>query len=438
MNPTDLFWLSYKQLNEKRTRTILTVVMVVIGVASIVALISLTAGISAGISSSLQTLGPTSIILTSTKASGFTLLDTSGISSLPNVSTVIPIVEGSGTLVTSSENTSVTVIGVDPQYISELLNGVNLYQGTTYNNTLTPSSIIGYDIAFPSTAGGRQEASVGQPATLKIGSGRSITSYNIPVVGVLQSYSSFIISINSAVFMSQTAAQTLLHKSSFNIILVKATNTSSVGPLTTELTDIYGNNARILSTQSLASTINSIIGGISDLLLIIAGISLLVASIGIMNIMLMSVMERTHEIGILKAIGFKSRQVLAIFLFQALIIGAVGGVIGIVAGVGASYSLAALSSHASSSNSTTTSPSPSGATFRTSAAGPGAGGNAQFSGGPTSSSSSASSSFSFTPVLSITTIVEAMLVAIIVSALAGLYPAWRASRMEPIDALRQL
>lgn len=437
MNPTDLFWLSYKQLIEKKTRTILTVVMVMIGVASIVALVSLTAGISASIGSSLQSLGPTSIILTSTKSTGFTLLDISGIESLPNVSSVVPIVTGSGTLTTANENTSVSIVGIAPQYLNETISGVNLYQGTVYNDTITPSAIIGYDIAFPSGSAGKQEASVGQPATLTIASGRSSSIYTVPIVGVLQTYSSFVVQLNSAVLMSQTAAQTILHKQSFNEIFVKATNVSGVGPLTTELDNLYGNNARVLSTQQLASTINSVIGGISTLLLLIAGISLLVASVGIMNIMLMSVMERTHEIGIMKSLGFKGRQVLAVFLSQALLIGVIGGIIGIIAGAAASYSLAALASHASSPSNSTTAAAPSGgATFR---AGGGGSGNAQFSSGAASStSSSSSSSLSFSPVLSITTIAEAMLVAIIVSAISGLYPAWRASKMEPIDALRQL
>jgi putative ABC transport system permease protein len=113
-----------------------------------------------------------------------------------------------------------------------------------------------------------------------------------------------------------------------------------------------------------------------------------------------------------------------IFLFQALIIGFVGGLIGIGVGAGASYTLAAVLGRGGSSAS----------------AGPGASNSSSggFGGGGGGSSSGAASSISFQPAFPISTIVYALLVAIIVSVLAGVYPAWRASKMEPIDALRQL
>lgn len=442
MDIRDILWLSYTDLKDKKVRTALTVFMVVIGVASIVALISLTAGISASIQSELSSLGPTSIILTSARATGFTITDTADISSLPNVSVVVPIVTGSGTLLSDNQNTSVSVVGVTPQGLQDLLGGsVNLYEGTIFNDTVAPDAVIGHSVAYPTSAVGKQSAFVGQTATLKIGAGRTSQSYTIPVVGILQSYGSSIIPIDTAVLTSMPAAEALLHRTSFNEILVKATNTSSVSALSTLITDIYGSNARVINTQQLAATASSIIGSITVLLLVIAGISLFVASIGIMNIMLMAVLEKTHEIGIMKSIGFKSKDVLIIFLFQALIIGTIGGIIGIFLGAAASYGLAAAASSASSSstNSTASSSSSSssfGAGGARGGAG-GAGGGAAFAGGAPSSSSS-SSGLSFQPVLSITTIAEALFVAVLVSALAGIYPAWRASKMQPIDALRQL
>ncbi len=438
MKIEDLLWLSFTDLKEKKTRTALTVVMVMIGVASIVALVSLTTGISASIQKSLSSLGPTSIILTSTKSAGFTLLDTEDIGTLGNISSVIPIVEGSATFITSSGNQSVSVLGVSAQDLDGLLNGINLYQGSIFNNTVTPESIVGYDVAFPQTGGSGQQISAGQPAALKIENGRSIESVSIPVLGILQSYSVSMIPINTGVIMSEQAAETLLHRQSFNVILVKAKNVSTVDSLTTTLTDIYGNNARVLSTQQLAQTADQIVGSISVLLILIAGISLLVAAIGIMNIMLMSVMERTHEIGVIKSLGFTSRNVMLMFLLQALIIGAIGGIVGIGVGMVGSYSLATLASHSQSNSS-------SGTTYsnaRTTSGGQQYGGGGPNGGGTfaasNSRSSSGSSSISFQPVLTVQTIAEALFIAMFVSAIAGIYPAWRASRMQPIDALREL
>ncbi|MFI5412810.1 MAG: ABC transporter permease, partial [Candidatus Micrarchaeales archaeon] len=215
----------------------------------------------------------------------------------------------------------------------------------------------------------------------------------------------------------------------FNEMLIKSTNTSTIVPLSNLITDIYGSNARVITTQEIAQTASTIIGAISTLLLLIAGISLVVAAIGIMNIMLIAVYERTHEIGILKSVGFKDKDILTIFLCQALIIGFVGGIVGVGVGAGGSYTLTTLiSASQSSPSNTNSSASSSGARF----------GNNGPGGTFASGSSSSSSSLSFSPVFSISTILTALIVAMTVSVIAGVYPAWRASKLEPIDALRQL
>ena len=143
--------------------------------------------------------------------------------------------------------------------------------------------------------------------------------------------------------------------------------------------------------------------------------------------MLMAVMERTREIGIMKSVGFKSRDILSIFIVQAMLIGLVGGIIGIIVGAGVSYALAGA---ASGSHSPAASSGGSGsASFR---------GGGGFAGGGGSTSGSSSSSFSFTPLITPAAIAEALFAAVAVSVIAGIYPAWRASRMQPIDALRSL
>jgi ABC-type antimicrobial peptide transport system permease subunit len=449
MKLKDIFWLSYKDLSEKKVRTALTVLMVVIGVASIVALVSQTAGISASITQELSSLGPSSILLTST-SSGFTATDVYDISTLPNVSSATPLLTGSGTLIANNQNTSVTIIGATPAGLTALLGGnLTLYNGSMYTDTIAPSAVLGYDAAFNSTSG-RQVVTVGSPTTLKISSGRGQSqSYTVPVVGVLKAYGTSLISIDSGVAMSLPAAELMLHKTSFNIILVKADNSNNVTALTSLLTSIYGTNARVLSTQQLANTASSIIGSLTLFLVVIAGIALLVAAVGIMNIMLIAVLERTHEIGIMKSLGFKNTQVMSIFLFQAMLIGILGGIIGVAAGAGASYGVAYLISHISSGTSSrstgatvaTVSGSSSGRSFSGgSGGGAPSGGFSGGSGAPTaaSTSSSSSSTLSYSPVLAWPTVVEALLVAIVVSAVAGIYPAWRASQMEPIEALRQL
>lgn len=436
MRIDDFLWLSYKDLTEKKVRTTLTILMVMIGVASIVALVSLTEGISASVQTSLQTLGPTSIILSGSK--GFTTTDVSRLSGLPNVSAVIPIIEGSGHLLANGQNTSVTVVGISTEGITELLDGVNMYEGSLYSDSISPTVVVGQSVAFPSSFDGRQNLQVGYPVTLYTGGHGSSQSVTVSVVGILDSYASLIVPIDSAVVMSLPAAGLLLHRSTYSTILVRASNTSTVNSVAQLITNIYGSSVSVVTTQQIAQTADKIIGSITTLLVIIAGISLLVAAIGIMNIMLISVYERTHDIGILKSIGFKNSHILLVFLMQSLIIGVAGGIAGIAAGVGSAYGLSYISSHVSS---TGAAGAPGAGPTASYGRGPQAHGGATFvaaGGADQAMASSSSSSISFQPVFTIETMAVALLVAVIVSAIAGVYPAWRASKLEPIDALRQL
>ena len=152
---------------------------------------------------------------------------------------------------------------------------------------------------------------------------------------------------------------------------------------------------------------------------------------------MVSVSERTKEIGILKSIGFKQRDIMLLFLSEAIMIGVIGGMVGMVAGAGGSYILPALLS----SHSTTASAAPS-ASSPAVGRGFSGGGSSGFGGrssGFASSSSgfgSSSSSVSFSPVITVQTLLLAFTIAILISVAAGAYPAWKASKVDPIIALR--
>ena len=436
MEIQDIFWLSYRDLSEKKVRTALTVVMVMIGVAAIIGLTSVTAGLSQSISASLNSLGPTSIIVSSVGPVGFTVADSARVSGLPNVASVTPLLTGSGSLSSGGQNSSVTLIGTTTQGLKQLLGGnVTLYQGTTYQDTIAPIAVVGHTVAFPASGSGAQSVIVGQTATLKL-EGKGSAPTGIPIAGILQAHGGFIIPIDTGVMMSLPAAELLLHKSSYNMMLVLASNTTTVNSTAALISNIYGNSARITTTAALIQTTSSILGSITLLFAVIAGVSLVVAAIGIMNIMLIAVYERTHEIGILKSVGFKNRHILMIFLIQALLIGLIGGIAGIAVGAGGAYGLSTVLGAGSNSS------GGAGPGAATASGGGGRGGNAQFGGqgggGFGGGTSSPSSSISFSPVFPISTIIEAIAVAMLVSVVAGVYPAWRASKLEPIDALRTL
>ncbi len=430
MKIKDTLWLGVKGISERKVRTGLTVLSVMIGVAAIVALISLVSGISQGIAKDLSAIGPTTLFMTP-KSTSFTVADIAQIESLPNVSTVIPLERfvASGSI--GGHNVTATIIGVNNYSLQNVTGGVKLMEGSVYNNTVAPVGVVGYDIAFPSQGQTSPSVAISTPFYLTTAASKTIT---IIPTGILDSYgTAFFIDPDSSIFVPLAAAQSLTGTDTYNILLVQASNSSSVGPLDTLLTNIYGNSASIISIQQIASTVASITNALGLLLGGIAAISLIVAGISILSIMMVSVNERIHEIGILKSIGFKNRDIMILFLSEALIIGFLGGILGVAVGGGGSYVLSAIFSRGSSAA------PPSGANPGSGGGahvGFGGGGNAAFSQGSTSGSSSSSSGFSFSPDISPTIIVSAILLAIVVSVLASLYPAWKASSTDPIKALR--
>jgi putative ABC transport system permease protein len=144
--------------------------------------------------------------------------------------------------------------------------------------------------------------------------------------------------------------------------------------------------------------VQNIIGILQLVLVGIASIALVVASIGIMNTMLTSVMERTREIGIMKAIGATTRDIMSIFIIEGVLMSGVGGIIGIILGVFGSQALTLI-----------------------------LGSFMSMGGG---------SSFQLVPIITITSVVLAVAVSLIVGILSSLYPAWKAARMSPIEAVR--
>jgi putative ABC transport system permease protein len=203
---------------------------------------------------------------------------------------------------------------------------------------------------------------------------------------------------DTGIYVPLTQAEEFFGTDEADLIIVKlrTSDAATINSTSKAITDYFGDQVSVVSATAVSSLLGTVFSTISLFLGGIAAISLLVAGIGIMNIMIVSLIERTREIGILKAIGMKSRTVLYIFLTESVIIGLIGALIGIVSGWILANAVALFL---------------------------GRGGII-------------GSALTITPVLTIEVVIGALVFGIGISVIFAIYPAWRASKLKPVEALR--
>jgi ABC-type antimicrobial peptide transport system permease subunit len=191
----------------------------------------------------------------------------------------------------------------------------------------------------------------------------------------------------------------------FSAIYVIVDSADNVATVQSEIQGAYGTDISVISAGSIASSISAITGQLTIFLGSIGAVSLFVAAIMVANTTYVAVIERTREIGILKALGFRRNQILAMFLSENILIGLIGGLLGTAAGYMLSFVIG-------------------GGLFGGGRGGFGAGGGAS------------STSFASSPVFSPELILFSLFFPIVIAIVAGLYPAWKASKMNVINALK--
>ncbi|MGQ4910822.1 MAG: ABC transporter permease [Candidatus Thorarchaeota archaeon] len=421
MNVRDTFSYSLGAIRLRKLRSGLTTLGIVIGIAAIVALLSFTQGFQVAISSQFQE-GLATDVVTVTSGSGtfmFSPDEESDFALYANDTALIDSVEG--VLLSSAVSSKQVTAEFDGLEQMLSLTGVNLtaYQ-EIYSTFVTefgeiPTSpadneaIIGHTIYDP-WGNGTHPINVGESfnAYYTVRNGTTLVPVNITltVVGVLEEIGSSAFGpSDTGLYISLGSAMDYFDTEEVSRIVVKLASSDEdfIATVSSSIEELFFGEVTVNSATAILDTMESILGTVEILLAGIGGISLLVAGIGIMNIMIVSLMERTREIGILKALGAKGSSILVIFLGEALIIGIVGGVFGIVVG----SILATIFSSGMSPM-----------------------------GGQGPSRFSSSSSLTITPVVTPTLMVMALLFGIVVSVVFATYPAWRASRLMPVDALR--
>lgn len=404
LEPLQTAWVS---VITHKLRSFLTILGVVIGISAVIVLMSIGKGVTASIVSSLTSLGTNLIFVQPGSSSsggvgqGFgsastlTLEDADAIAdNVANINAVAPYSNSSAQIVAGSYNQRVQIIGVTPSY--QEVNNVALDVGEFFSQAEYDSrlkvAIIGTTVAanlFP------DQDPIGQKLRM------SNTVFT--VVGLMTSTGTGFTSRDNLMLIPLSTFQGLLSRGTnaagqhvVNSITVQASSKEMIPAVKADITSLLETRHKIAfdatadfsitTADDLLSTITSATQSMTLLLGAIAGISLLVGGIGVMNIMLVSVMERRREIGIRKALGARERDIWGQFLVDSALLTFSGGIIGVILGWGGSYLI--------------------------------------------------NRSGVIPTVVTSDVVILAVIVSVGIGLFFGFYPAWQAARLDPIQALR--
>ncbi len=410
---SESFGSAVQSLGANKTRSILTMLGIIIGVMSVITLLAVGNGVTANVTGQLLSNGTNLIYIQGASASqngvqngnrikSLTLEDAAALAqpgAAPDIASVSPEVQTSGTITVGNANAFAATVGVQPAYLDvhDAEIGTGDFITTQDVSTNANVAVLGPNVAD------KLFASTDDP----IGKNIQVQGKTFRVIGVLKAKGGTSFgSADDNVYVPVSTAFALLIGDNgatgaarsgkiVNVIIVKGASKDTLDAAAVQIADVLNFQHRtrdianpdfqVTTQKDLLKSVQATLGVINVFLAMVAGISLLVGGIGIMNIMLVSVTERTREIGIRKAIGAKERDILTQFIVEAILISLIGAMIGIVLG----FSIAALVSKL----------------WQPSV--------------PTMSS-----------------VVASVVFAIATGLFFGVYPARRAARLKPIDALR--
>jgi putative ABC transport system permease protein len=392
----DIIEVSFGNLTKQGFRTFLTLIGVIIGIAAIVSLLSIGQGLNVAVEKQFEELGSNTIfIIPGSGQTGpriqLTNADLSKIESINGVDSVVPIYSTSGIMKYNNEEIRISINAADSKRaeIFENTGFLDVEEGRSFNSNESGSVIIGKSIA---------KDFFSKELTLR--KRVLINGQAFRVIGILKPQSQSIggggPDSSATVFMSTQGLKRISTVDSPGIVFAKTISANNVLDVADEIKEQleskYGKKSILVSTsEQLLEQINSFLSLITLFIVGIGGISLLVGGVGIMNAMVTSVMERTKEIGLLKALGASDLMIQLLFLFESAFIGAIGGIIGIIFGFGLA-SIIAIAGE--------------------------------------------TSGFALVAVISWDIAIGALIFSMAIGMVSGFYPALRASKLDPIVALR--
>lgn len=417
MSFKDLIIISFRAISSNGLRSLLTTLGIIIGVSSVIILMAIGQGAVKGVIDELSSLGTNLIFIepgssdeggqkgaagsaiTLTREDGEALME----AEISGISNITSMIDFDAKAITSSNNVGVQVVGTEMMY--SLIRGLDMEEGRFIDESDVEKKslniVLGYTISeqlFP------DESPIGKNVRISIAGGRIL--FNFRVVGVIAEKGASVgVDEDNAVFIPVSTLQARISfiknptgETNVNNIIIQTIDGVDEQEVKDKISQILLERHRVNSPDFIIESQKDLIGaaagianGLSLLLGGIAGISLAVGGIGVMNIMLVSVTERTREIGIRRAVGATKSDIIKQFVSEALTLSAMGGIIGIIIGISISLLV-----------------------------------DGKFT----------FEDFTLQTVIQPWSILIAFGVSFAIGLLSGSYPAYRASRLDPILALR--
>jgi putative ABC transport system permease protein len=395
--------IAVKNLQHRMSRSFLTLLGIAIGIMAIISLMALGEGMQQAVTGQLSSLSDVIIVSTggdmfSSFGGGggstgeyFTQRDLADVQRIQGIKEVSTQLSGSGLAEYNGKTTIVSLTGMEVSVMKLQYASQTLEAGSFLNEGDQNKIMIGYGIAHDTF-----------DSDIAVGGRIKINGEKFFVSGIFGKQGFGGTSSDSIVLLTSRDFKKLTGQSNISLLYLRVNNVNDAESIATTIQNTINENhgkkdfATATTMTSILATVQSIIGILQLVLVAIASIALVVASIGIMNTMLTSVMERTREIGIMKAIGATNVDIMSIFIIEGMLVSSLGGIIGIILGVFGSQGLTMILN------------------------------NFMQMGG----------SSRLTPIITLTSVVLAVTVSLIVGVLSSLYPAWKAARMSPIEAVR--
>lgn len=407
----EVFLFAFEALRDRKIRSILTILMVMVGSSLLVAVNGLSSGFTFFFNKQFENLAPNILFINSAQenpeAGGISsgpppapkiVLNSavmSRINSLPFVNEVIPSFQAEITLISQSESITTNSFAIDPSKLLVVSPTLEFEEGSSIRPSDPNAIIIPSDVALP-PGEENQFLTMGESV-------RAEYSYVDPTTAKEKKETkSFVVSaimkrtgnptVDNAVVFNTVTGNTLFQKAGkYDSLIVVAQSSDLVSVVEEEIRSLYGNNIGITTVEAIIETIREFTSGISSFLLSIAIISLVVGAVGTVTTLYTSVVERTKEIGTLKALGAKNMDILALFLTESFLIGLIGATLGILIGIGGGFIL---------------------------------------------SSSASQNDQPITPIYLANNLLSVWVISVLLSTVAGLLPSMKASKTLPIEALR--